>query len=474
MDRAFTISRRIGGDFKMTHNSRFPFALDTLYNRALFAAFVVAITSVVCTTTRAEDWLLENVTVHTVGKVGTIEKASVHVSEGRIKAIGSDLSVPISIRKIDGSRKHVIPGLVGLFYPLAAIGEQPTGETRTITVGGRTFTIGGASPAVSTSFNIVSENVGLDSLDWQLPIRSGVTTMQLIAPGYCQTAIVKPGADRYLSQWVEAKSQLVVTLTNSPQSLDLLRNNLKDPAANSEGSANSSSRSTPSVPSRSGGGSRGPRGSSGGPPVGVAPPTTPAAPDANVKPPAELTSEQKLWKQVRDGERSLWLNVNNAATILYALQILKEYPKTKTVWIANGTDAFQALDKLPKDSATVVLPPQIDIIPNTRNRMNVPALAVNAKVPFAFSIGLRNAELSRAEAAPLFALSIIAKTGLSQQEALKAATLGPAESLGLQSQIGSLEVGKLANMIVLDGSPFETETSIETVYVEGGIVYEDN
>ncbi len=82
--------------------------------------------------------------------------------------------------------------------------------------------------------------------------------------------------------------------------------------------------------------------------------------------------------------------------------------------------------------------------------------------------------MSRTEAAPLFAFSIIAKTGLSQQEALKAATLGPAELLGLQSQIGSLEVGKLANLIVLDGSPFETETSIDTVYVEGSAVYEDN
>ncbi|MFN7291303.1 MAG: amidohydrolase family protein [Pirellula sp.] len=422
----------------------------------------------------AEDWLLENATVHTVGKSGTIEQASIHVSDGKIKAIGSDLAVPISIRKVDGKGKHVIPGMVGLFYPVATGGDQSAGETRTITVGGRTFTVGGGSPAVSTSFTVVSENIGLDSLDWQLPTRTGVTTMQLIAPGYCQSAVVKPGSDRYSSQWVEAKSQLVVTLTNSPQSLDLLRNNLKDSTSSAGGTASGPSRSAPPFPPRTGGSGRGPRGSSGGPP-GTAPSTQPPAAEASTKPPAaELTPEQKLWKQVRDGERSLWLNVNNSATILYALQILKEYPKAKVVWIANGTDAFQTLEQLPKDSSTVILPPQIDIIPNTRNRMNVPALAVNAKVPFAFSLGLRNAELSRVEAAPLFALSIIAKTGLSKQDALKAATLGPAELLGLQSQIGSLEVGKLANLIVLDGSPFETETSIESVYVEGGAVYEDN
>lgn len=442
-------------------------------NTLASAVFALAVCFTNIADTLADDWLLENVTVHTVSKAGTIEQSSIHVSDGKIKAIGKDVSVPISIRKIDGAGKHVIPGMVGLFYPISTGGEQSAGETRTITVGGRTFTVGGASPAVSTSFTVVSENIGLDSLDWQLPTRAGVTTMQLVAPGYCQSAVIKPSSDRYVSQWVEAKSQLVVTLTNSPQSLDLLRNNLKDPTATAGGSAGGSSRTAPTIASRSGSTGRGSRGGSGGPPGSTAS-TPPPSAEATAKPPVELTPEQKLWKQVRDGERPLWLNVNNAATILYALQILKDYPKAKVVWIANGPDAYQALGQIPKDTSTLILPPQIDIVPNTRNRMNVPALAVNAKVPFAFSLGLRNAELSRVEAAPLFAISIMAKTGLSQQDALRAATLGPAELLGLQSQVGSLEVGKLANMIVLDGSPFDTETSLESVYVEGSVVYEDN
>jgi len=419
---------------------------------------------------KAEDWVLENATIHTVGKAGTIERASVHVSDGKIKAIGSDLSVPISLRRVDGKGKHVIPGFVGLFYPVSTGGEQAGGEPRTITVGGRTFTVGGSSPASSSAFTVVSENVGLDTLDWQLPNRVGVTTMQLIAPGYCQSAVVKPGADRFTSQWVEAKSQLVVTLTNNPQSLDLLRNNLKDPNA---AVSNSSQRGGTTMPSRPSGSSRGSRGGSGASASSSGSVPSPSA-ESGAKPPVELTPEQKLWKQVRDGERSLWLNVNNAATILYAMQIVREYPKSKVVWIANGPDVYQALKQIAKDSSTIILPPQIDIVPNTRNRMNVPALVVNAKIPFAFSLGLRNAELSRSESAPLFALSILAKTGLSKQDSLRAATLGPAELLGLQSQLGSLEVGKIANMIVLDGSPFDTETSIESVYVEGGVVYEDN
>ncbi len=145
------------------------------------------------------------------------------------------------------------------------------------------------------------------------------------------------------------------------------------------------------------GGTSGPPGVAGPPGATAAPPS---ATETAAKPPVELTPEQKLWKQVRDGERPLWLNVNNAATILYALQVLKDYPKAKVVWIANGTDAYQTLDQIPKEGSTVVLAPQIDIVPNTRNRMNVPAMAANAKIPFAFSIGLRNAELNRVEAAP--------------------------------------------------------------------------
>ncbi len=59
----------------------------------------------------------------------------------------------------------------------------------------------------------------------------------------------------------------------------------------------------------------------------------------------------------------------------YALQILKDIPKAKVVWIANGTMRFQALSQIPRIDPRHITS-QIDIVPNTRNRMNVPALVV--------------------------------------------------------------------------------------------------
>lgn len=57
--------------------------------------------------------------------------------------------------------------------------------------------------------------------------------------------------------------------------------------------------------------------------------------------------------------------------------------------------------------------------------------------------------------------------GLPKEEALKAVTINPAEIFGLADKIGSLEAGKLANVIVTDGDPLEMLTHIKHVFIAG-------
>jgi imidazolonepropionase-like amidohydrolase len=57
--------------------------------------------------------------------------------------------------------------------------------------------------------------------------------------------------------------------------------------------------------------------------------------------------------------------------------------------------------------------------------------------------------------------------GLPADEALKAVTLYPAQILGVADQVGSLEAGKAATLIVADGDPLETPTQITAAYVDG-------
>ena len=62
--------------------------------------------------------------------------------------------------------------------------------------------------------------------------------------------------------------------------------------------------------------------------------------------------------------------------------------------------------------------------------------------------------------------------GLPENEVLRALTIAPAQILGVADRLGSLEVGKDADVIVLDGPPLKMKTWVERVYVGGELVYE--
>ena len=57
--------------------------------------------------------------------------------------------------------------------------------------------------------------------------------------------------------------------------------------------------------------------------------------------------------------------------------------------------------------------------------------------------------------------------GLSKDEALKAITLYPAQILGAGDQLGSIEVGKIADLQITDGDPLELTTKVTQVILDG-------
>lgn len=64
------------------------------------------------------------------------------------------------------------------------------------------------------------------------------------------------------------------------------------------------------------------------------------------------------------------------------------------------------------------------------------------------------------------------KYGLTVDETLRLMTINPAESVGIADRVGSLEVGKDADFIVLSGEPFVYTTAILETYIEGKRVYQ--
>jgi imidazolonepropionase-like amidohydrolase len=64
--------------------------------------------------------------------------------------------------------------------------------------------------------------------------------------------------------------------------------------------------------------------------------------------------------------------------------------------------------------------------------------------------------------------------GLPHQEALRDITLSPAEIFGVADQLGTIEPGKIANLIVTNGDPLDIQTQVRYLFIKGQLTSTDN
>jgi len=62
--------------------------------------------------------------------------------------------------------------------------------------------------------------------------------------------------------------------------------------------------------------------------------------------------------------------------------------------------------------------------------------------------------------------------GLTEEEALRTVTLNAAKQLGVDNRIGSIEVGKDADLVIFNGHPFSVYTLVDTTIIEGTIYFD--
>ena len=140
--------------------------------------------------------------------------------------------------------------------------------------------------------------------------------------------------------------------------------------------------------------------------------------------------------------------------------------------IEGGYDAVECAELLRSEKVPVIVS-GVYRIPLRRNdpydhAYPLPARLQKAKVKFCIA-GSARFDASNIRNLPYHAAMAVA-FGLPKDAALRAITLTPAEMLGVGKQVGSLDEGKMATLIVADGEIFDTATNVTRAFVQGRVV----
>lgn len=164
------------------------------------------------------------------------------------------------------------------------------------------------------------------------------------------------------------------------------------------------------------------------------------------------------------GETPLMIEVNKKADILSALKWVNEQ-EIKVVF-TGVSDGWRVVDSLAKYEIPVITGPVLQV--PSRGSDKYDACYTNAGImqKAGIKVAIRTNETENVRNLP-FNAGFAAAYGMGIEEALKAITIIPAEIFGVAEQLGSLEEGKVANLFVSDGDPFEPKSTIEYLFIEG-------
>lgn len=136
--------------------------------------------------------------------------------------------------------------------------------------------------------------------------------------------------------------------------------------------------------------------------------------------------------------------------------------------IAHGFQAHLVADELSKRNVGVILGPYI--MPNRDIHWTPEAPAILHKAGVKVALQSDGPRVFPAHYLTFIAAAA-AKAGLDEWEALKSITINAAEIIGVDNRVGSIEVGKDADIVVFSGHPFKMRTKVERVFIDGKEVY---
>ena len=169
------------------------------------------------------------------------------------------------------------------------------------------------------------------------------------------------------------------------------------------------------------------------------------------------------------GEIPIRLHAHRADDILSAIRLKDEFG-LKMI-IEHVTEGHLIVEQLKEANVAAAVGPSLS------NRAKVEMENVTfATAGILASAGIKVALITDHPCTPIAYLPLCAglamKAGMTEEDAWKAVTINPAEMLGIDSRVGSIEKGKDADLVIWNGHPFTIAGAPKTVLLNGEIVYQ--
>ena len=375
-------------------------------------------------------------TIHTVSQ-GVIEQGTVLFDKGKIVAIGTAVDLPPGTERIDVKGKHVYPGMTDAF---STVGLSEIGSVR-------------ATQDISETGNInpnIRAEAGVNPESELIPVTraNGVTTAVVAPHG---GAIAGTAAALVLDGWtwedmtmrspvgmVIIWPQMTISRAWWEQRSEEEQKKARDKALNDLRDAFKDARAYLKAKDAEGRGNV--------PWHNVDMRWEAMAPVIGRKIPVLVEAEDL--QQIESAVA--WADKENLRMVL-----------------VSGSEACRAADLLRARNIPVILGPVQTLPSRAWESYSMPFEAAkklyDAGVKFCIT---GDGDPSNGRNLPYHAATSAAY-GLPKDEALRSVTLSPAQILGLDDRIGSLEVGKDATLIVTNGDPLEVATNVEREFIHG-------
>jgi imidazolonepropionase-like amidohydrolase len=408
-----------------------------------------------------------------------INNGSILVDGGKVRGLGRDVSAPADalVRKFD--RGVIVPGFIdlstglGLGGPLTSqvalntrLGERLVSGDQSVGIarqGGVTTvllssTASGTGPVVAFKLGD-KPHVVQDPVAIRFSVSGNLTSQGASLRSTLQAA--KAYADSFTkfeaaqAEYVKKKAEYDAAKAKAPASA-------AKPAAGA-GSSTSGSEKKPETSSTTAGSEKKP-GTGSATASTEKKPEEPKEPTAPEKP--RVNEALEPYRALFAGKIPALVEAKRTDAIKLAVQIFREEFKLRTI-LLGAEDAFRIPNLLAEKDVSVAVGPEM-VQSVQEQTINTAQVLANRGIPFSF----QSRATTGVKMLPL-AVQYAVRCGLGAEDALNGLTSGPAKLLSIEGRVGTLGVGRDADLVVLSGPPFESSTRVLAVMIDGQWVFQE-